>query len=287
MSAEQDIVCQGRKFVVVNGEGEFYRSRCFRPPATALGDPRDFICSPFTITSDTNWAQNENATRCHFTACPGDRVRASMCTGDGGSYGSDTYLRLYDTDNVTNLVASDDICGLGSLVEYSFNISVCKRFSLAQGCYDDAKNCFGQTAVKYYSYTPLSPVICEIDIYERSQCVFPDPGPGYMVTISTCSEDGGYCSYGDQDQEFSLSALYYTRDAEFIVDFANINFFSVNGACSNSCPKIAFYTASALEPYEYYIVQLNYLDRELTALNQLKVKVVVTFELQVGSPEER
>lgn len=105
-------ICQFRTFKEVGSEAEFSRKRCFRipgsyaPSATPSVSPtvrpttaspsysmqptpsRDFLCPSFSV-SGTAYASNPNADfGCKITACPGDRVRASTLSADGGSCNS-------------------------------------------------------------------------------------------------------------------------------------------------------------------------------------------------------
>jgi len=109
-------------------------------------------CSAYNA-SNTNYGQ-QNYEVCNIYACPGDTLRMSMCSADGGSCSGDTYLRLVSPTG-QELAGNDDTCGVCASVEYTFSAgntghSFCTNYELRQGCFSSG-NCSGYTQVSLSS----------------------------------------------------------------------------------------------------------------------------------------
>lgn len=292
--------CQNREFIDTATGTSFYRHRCFSVPGTyaptfspsrtptAAPWPNraDFTCAPFQITGNTYFATNSNTNmNCVFTACPGDRVLASTCLSDGGTCSGDAYFRLLETASLTNaLIMNDNICVSCPAIEYSFSaLTTCQSFTVAQGCSDGGTACAGQTAIKYVSYTPCDPVECEMDLFYRNYCQFPDPGPGTRIVVQVCPIAGAGCTLKlDTFLRKSRRKAYPITNSLYYEDLYE-NLAGRFMSCPTTCEDIySFTTTASIAKFDNYaFVAAAFTDTgplAVTAPNVHKFNVNIRFE---------
>lgn len=201
-------VCQLRTFVGVNNQARFTRHHCVVVPHSSQhtsrrrtsssisssvtsastdllpASHRNFKCSAFSVT-DTALASNANADySCQFTACPGDHVRVSMRSVDGGICKGmncfnapllcvfmfiilfhilflsflllgDAAIRLINGVDVLHLffatikITDEFNLGYCPMMEYVFSDnSKCQQYTAVQGCMGSSP-CSGLTTIQF------------------------------------------------------------------------------------------------------------------------------------------
>jgi len=148
-----------------------------------------FVCPTVTVI-DTNNDQQNYATCNNIYGCPGDVLRISGCSGNGGSCVADQYFRLMDSSS-SQVAFNDDgpasaSCGNCAQITYTVPATAtapCQLYTLREGCYKSF-SCSGTAAIFGFS-TPVC-TACSAGTYSASVTTACTACPiGYSTRNST------------------------------------------------------------------------------------------------------
>lgn len=81
--------------------------------------------------------------------CNAQSIRISNCGSTNAQCFGDTFIRLFDSNNVM-VAADNDYCGLCSQITYNVPISSsCQTFTLSEGCYS-TESCSGMLNLIFF-----------------------------------------------------------------------------------------------------------------------------------------
>lgn len=218
-------------------------------------------CTGFYSASNTASA-TQNTVNCTFTACSNQKLTISTC----GQCSSDTYLRLANSTNNTQLAFNDDSCNsLCSKIVYYTQDTGCQSYTLFQGCFSSG-SCFANVSIytsveSYYDdyycsysndyYSTVAPVLSPnrppTQISAAPTAVVQSCSGFYSAsnTASTTQNTPNCTFTACSNQKLTISTCGTCTSDTYLRLYSTANDIQLDSnddSCNSSCSKIVYYT---------------------------------------------